>query len=178
MRQVQQGQVEQLGPLFERHHVKLFNFFLRLTGQRAVSEDLVQDVFFRMLKYRKSFAARRPFRPWMYQVARNALMDQRHRSNGCSPEEESNAAEDMPSQEPTPDFQVMRGQELELLQEALARLPLEKREVLVLSRLQNLRCEEIAAIVRCEVGAVRVRIHRALQDLKAIVSQLLEGKPL
>ncbi len=45
MEDVRDGKVERLAVLFERHHVPLFNFFLRLTGTRSISEDLVQDVF-------------------------------------------------------------------------------------------------------------------------------------
>ena len=52
---VRDGDVGKLGLLFERHHQTLFSFFCRLTGNRAIAEDLVQDVFFRVLKYRKSF---------------------------------------------------------------------------------------------------------------------------
>lgn len=50
MAQVRDGRVERLAVVFERHHLHLFNFFLRLTGQRGASEDLVQDVFLRLLR--------------------------------------------------------------------------------------------------------------------------------
>lgn len=55
MAQVRDGRVEMLAILFERHHVRLFNFFLRLTASRSASEDLVQEVFLRMLKYRHTY---------------------------------------------------------------------------------------------------------------------------
>ena len=58
---VREGDLVQLGVLFERHHVGLFNFYLRLTGNRQLSEDLVQEAFIRILKYRKSF--RQPGEP-------------------------------------------------------------------------------------------------------------------
>jgi hypothetical protein len=58
---VRDGDLVQLGVLFERHHLHLFNFFLRLTGSRQLSGDLVQEAFIRILKYRKSF--RLPGRP-------------------------------------------------------------------------------------------------------------------
>jgi RNA polymerase sigma-70 factor (ECF subfamily) len=50
MEQVSAGKVEKLAILFEKHHVRLYNFFLRLTGRRNISEDLVQEVFIRILK--------------------------------------------------------------------------------------------------------------------------------
>src|ERR1051326_3831130 len=69
MSQVRSGVGEMLGVLFERYHVPLFNFYLKLTGDRPVSEDLVQEVFFRILKYRHSYRADTAFRAWMYQIA-------------------------------------------------------------------------------------------------------------
>src|SRR5258708_35075895 len=73
---VRDGDVERIGVLFDRHHRMLFNFFLRLTANRGLSEDLVQEVFFRMLKYRHTFQAGTNFTAWMYQIARNAQIDQ------------------------------------------------------------------------------------------------------
>ena len=50
---VRDGDVEKLGVLFEKHHKRLYNYFLLETKNRQVSEDLEQDVFYRMLKYRQ-----------------------------------------------------------------------------------------------------------------------------
>ena len=75
MAEVRDGEVEKLGVLFERHHQPLFNFFVRQTGHREFSDDLVQEVFFRMLKYRHTFQPQNQFRSWMFQVARNVHFD-------------------------------------------------------------------------------------------------------
>jgi RNA polymerase sigma factor (sigma-70 family) len=180
MSQVRRGQVENMGQLFDRHHVKLYNFFLRLTGDGTASEDMVQEVFFRMLKYRHSFRDGSPFAAWMYQIARHVQWDdlRRHVPETSRDQEGSEAWPDMISPEPTPDAQVSQQQEIELLRRALARLPLDKREVLVMSRFQELSCEQIAQVVRCDVGTVRVRIHRALRDLKAILGRLMGEKTI
>ncbi len=75
MAQVREGRVEMLAILFERHHVRLFNFFLRLTAERSLSEDLVQEVFLRILKYRHTYRGDSKFTTWMYQIGRNAHID-------------------------------------------------------------------------------------------------------
>src|SRR5215510_2868326 len=72
---VRAGDVSQLGLLFDRHHRALFDFFARMTGSRAIAEDLVQDVFFRILKYRATFRADSRFKAWMFHIARNARVD-------------------------------------------------------------------------------------------------------
>ncbi len=65
-----------------------------------------------------------------------------------------------------------RQQESILLDRALMQLPEEKRELLIMSRLQELKHEEIAGLLGCEVGTVKVRVHRALQELKEVFHRL------
>ena len=79
MLRVRDGEVEKLGILYERYRDPLFNFFVRVTGSLSLSEDLVHDVFLRMLKYRHTFETGKEFRTWMYQVARNAQRDSWHK---------------------------------------------------------------------------------------------------
>jgi RNA polymerase sigma-70 factor (ECF subfamily) len=66
----------------------------------------------------------------------------------------------------------MDADDLELLRVALARMPLEHREVLVLSRLQNVEHKEIARLFDTSVGAVKVRVHRALKELRDVYFKL------
>ena len=75
MFQVKDGDLARLGILFERHHKILYNFFLRLTGNREASEDLLQEVFLRMLKYRNTYKGSSEFTTWMFQIARNSRAD-------------------------------------------------------------------------------------------------------
>ena len=75
MGRVRDGEVALLGELFERHHQRLFHFFLRLARSRQAAEDLVQEVFVRMLKYRHTFRSESEFVPWMFTLARNAATD-------------------------------------------------------------------------------------------------------
>ncbi|HEY2548599.1 MAG TPA: sigma-70 family RNA polymerase sigma factor, partial [Candidatus Acidoferrum sp.] len=75
MLEVRNGSGETLGVLFDRYHSPLFNFYSKLTGDRTLSDDLVQEVFLRILKYRLSYEPGTPFRAWIYQIARNARVD-------------------------------------------------------------------------------------------------------
>ena len=170
MAQVRNGVGEMLGVLFERYHLALFNFYYKLTGERALSEDLVQEVFFRILKYRHSYKPETAFRAWMYQIARNARVDHfRKKRPETSWEPEMSPAV-------TPDDPAQQKQENALLHAALMELTDDKREVLVLSRFQDLKYEDIAKMMGCEVNTVKVRVHRALQDLREIFHALQSGK--
>ncbi len=167
---VRQGDLRGLGQLFERHHVHLYNFVLRLTGDRPHSEDLVQEVFFRILRYRQTYRDGTSFTTWMYQIARNARVDAlRKKRPEIGVELETISPADG---RPTPAARAESTQQEELLRRSLALLPEEKRELLVLSRYQNLRHEQIAELLHCEVSTVKVRVFRAVQELKKIFNSL------
>ena len=140
MLQVRDGAGETLGVLFDRYQTPLFNFYSKLTGDRTLSEDLVQEVFLRILKYRQSYSPGTPFRAWVYQIARNARIDHFRKF----PPQTTLKLEMLPPVLPTDSAQE---QEIELLQRALQQLPEEKREILLLSRFQELKYEEIASLL-------------------------------
>ena len=163
MREVQSGNVAKLAVLFDRHSRKLFHYFLHLTSSRTTSEDLVQEVFFRILKYRHTYQPEMSFRAWMYQIGRNAWMD--HASRWKAESGRLEDAGEVISADAAPDRQYQNAQEKKLLYRALADLPQSKREVLVMSRFLDLKYEEIASVLNCQPGAVKVRVYRALREL-------------
>lgn len=166
---VQAGETAQLAVLFERHHLTVFRYLLHLTRNRALSEDLGQEVFFRVLKYAASFDSSLSFPLWLHRLARNAYLDWLHKHRF---EMDGTPIPDVQSSEPIAEEALARKQDVLLLEEALKSLPQEKREVLVLSRYQNLRYDEIASLLKCEVGTVKVRVHRALKDLRGKFCEL------
>ena len=173
MLQVRDGVGEMLGVLFARYQSPLFNFYCKMTGDRTVSEDLVQDVFYRILKYRGTYQAGTPFRTWMYHIARNARIDQVKKQRPNLHEEWK--PESTPSPAVTPNDPVQAKREQELLHRALMQLPEDKREVLILSRFQEMKYEQIAEVMGIEVGTVKVRVFRALQQLREVYQQLERG---
>jgi RNA polymerase sigma factor (sigma-70 family) len=171
MLQVRNGEVEMLGVLFDRYQTPLYNFYAKMTQDRGVSEDLVQEVFLRILRYRQTYRPGTAFRTWMYQIARNTRLDQVRKTRPEAPFVSEPAAASSLSDS------AQQQQEAATLQRALMQLPEDKRELLVLSRFQELRYDEIARLLGCEVGAVKVRVHRALRQLREIFLQLEKGAP-
>jgi RNA polymerase sigma-70 factor (ECF subfamily) len=163
MLEVRAGDVSKLETLFERYHRPLFRYFLHLTARRSTAEDLVQEVFFRILKYRHTYQGAASFRAWMYRVARNVHHDQAVRHTAEVPLGEE--VLEVQGHDAPPDRQAQNRQEAVLLRRALAAMPPDKREVLVMSRFLDLKYDEIASILECEVGTVKVRVYRALRDL-------------
>ncbi len=165
MLEVSRGEVRKLGLLFDRYHRKLFDFFIRMTGSREVSEDLVQDVFFRILKYRGTFRPGSRFTTWMYHIARNARIDHLHKHKREYYFEDTLLEAMSPSVAPE---DLGKKQQAVMLRRALGQLPEEKREVLILSRFQNMKYDQIGEIMGCDTGTVKVRVFRAVQELRKV----------
>jgi RNA polymerase sigma-70 factor (ECF subfamily) len=176
MLKVRDGEVGKLGILFERHHIALYNYFVKLTGKPQASEDLVQEVFLRMLKYRQGYRGESPFTVWMYRIARNAWVDHSKKFKREVAFDEE--AHDLVSDDPTPSEHLEETQETAQIRLALSKLPAEKREVLVLSRYQNMKYEEIAELLGCAVGTVKARVHRAIKDLREVFLELSKENAL
>ncbi len=169
---VQQGEVGKMGVLFERHHARIYNFCHRMTGSQAASEDLVQEAFMRALKYSRTFRGDADFLPWLYRLARNVCNDyfeknQRLPLTGDQLPEEA-------STEPSALDSAQAREQICLLRQALLRLPVERREVLILSRFEFRNYEEIAGLLGCSVGAVKVRVHRAMNQLRDTYRAMLK----
>ncbi len=177
MMAVLDGDVAQLGVLFERYHRQLFNFLFRLTGNRFLSEDLVQEVFVRILKYRHSYQDKNQFVPWMFQIARNARVDYARRSP-CEAVDLEDHAHRFICPLPRPDETVEKREEMSLMLDALAALPVERREVLLLRGFHGLKFEEIAMALNCSVNTIKGRAFTAIRELRTAMDQLKREKTL
>ena len=168
---VREGDIHQLEVLFERYREQLYDFFGRLTGDRGISEDLVQDVFVRILKYRASYRESNRFITWMYQVARNSRSDyfKKHKPAPAASLPTTSAL--------TPSRQFEESEERALLERALMQISDGNRELLVLLRYQEMRYEDIAELLGIEVNAVRTRVHRAMKELRDIFMKLRTKEP-
>lgn len=164
---VKEGHLSELTALFDRYQVSLYNFFLRLTGDRAVSQDLTQNLFYRLIRYRQSYQpAHGSFRSWIYRMARNVHFD------FCKQQQKMPGRQADPAaiEEQLADHQATGYTQDQYLRldEALQGLDPDQREVLVLSRYQGLKYEEIARIRESSVAAVKVQVYRALQRLRTL----------
>lgn len=157
---MQQGDRDAVGQLFDRHYDELFAFAARMLGDSHTAADAVQEAFLRVLRYGGSFGGRSSFRTWMLRVVRNVCLDlvtERRRRR--------RAAEVLPPREPTP-APTEPDPRLSRLRTALEALPATRREVLVLRRFHGLSYAEIGELCGISEGAARVRVHRALRQLK------------
>src|SRR5438132_12601466 len=178
MARVSAGEIPQLAVLFERHHRSLFRYFVSMNRDRELAQDLVQDVFLRILRYRRTYDARQSFTAWMYQIARNAGVDQARKrpAEVVDIQDFSERQMEPRSSESGPEELAAQGQNLRILERALDQLADDKREILLLARYQEMKYEDISAVLGCEVNTVKVRVYRAMRALEQIYFSLEKEK--
>ena len=152
------------------HQTSLYAFLYRMTGDRYLAEDLMQETFVRALQASKRYKPQGRLASWLFGIAANLTRDhwrkQRNRhsvplSVGC----------DQASKDSTED-EVLACSEAERLRSALLNLPLEQRAPLVLFYYHDLSYEDISKCLVVPIGTVRSRIHHG----KTRIKQLLEGR--
>jgi RNA polymerase sigma-70 factor (ECF subfamily) len=174
---VADGDASCLGTLFERHHRGIYQYCLQLTRSPAISEDLVQDVFLKLLQKAGSYRGEGSCKAWIFNIARNVTFDYLRRADRrvTSDEDEEGAVHlvDHRSTE-----QVAAGeQNLRLVARALAEIPAAAREVIWLGRFVFEDYDELARALGCTASAARVRMHRAMQQLNSTFTRM-NGVPI
>jgi RNA polymerase sigma-70 factor (ECF subfamily) len=160
-----------LAALVETYSLLLFRVAHSVLRSRAEAEDVVQDVFVRVLEHRRSLTAVRDMRVWLVRVAWNLAIDRRRRIRPEQFDEgfaESLVARSLPADEALKEAQRLRS----VLRE-LERLPKAERDVLLLSVLEELGTAEMAEVVGRSESAVRALLFRARTRLR---ERLEEGE--
>jgi RNA polymerase sigma-70 factor (ECF subfamily) len=141
-----------------------------LTGNRVASEDLVQEVFVRILKYRETYRETNRFMTWMYQIGRNARADylRKHRLIPDEVTTFGSSEHDIT----TPSRQLEENEEKTLLQCALMQMSESNRELLILVRYQEMKYVDIAELLGIEASMVKSRVHRAMKELREVFFNL------
>ena len=161
---------EALGAVYDALSPELFRFAYRLLGDSQVAEDVVAETFSRLLKaVRQGGGPEVYLRAYLYRVAHNLAMDH-HRAATPLPLDEADprlTVDAPPEPADLRDRQAAR--------EALWRLTADQRQVIVLKFYQGLDNEEVAAVLKKPVGAVKSLQHRALDSMRRMLAARMEG---
>lgn len=171
MEKVRDGDLDKLGLLFQRYKRPLYGFFYGMNKDQELSEDLVQNTFFRIIKYRHLFRGDGDFKTWMFHIARNVSHDH-FRKNKMNIKESVEKWQERLGHDENQSTEMQHHEAQQMLSMAMDKLPTEKREVLLLSKYQEKKYKEIGEILGCSEGAVKVKVFRALQELKVVYRQL------
>jgi RNA polymerase sigma-70 factor (ECF subfamily) len=176
------GHEAALNDLMARHAEKLFHYLLRSLQDENDAADLAQETFVKLYQNRAKYNRAQKLSTWLYAIASNLVRDRyrwrsRHPQVSLDAESEQTGAsfkENLTGADPGPDTTLQTEERAEAVRKAVASLPEELRQPLILSIYQELPQAEIAAILKCTTKAVETRIYRARHQLRANLEALLE----
>ncbi|PRX57161.1 RNA polymerase sigma factor [Flagellimonas meridianipacifica] len=159
MQKVAQGNLDLLKLLFDRHHKHVYNFLYKMSGDRMLSEDLTQDVFYKVIKYRGTYK-NGSYVSWLFTIARNSLKT--HFTRNQHNHDDIEVLE----YKPVESENITAQEDYSHLQNVLNQLDPSDRELIILNRFKEVKYEELAEIVGSTPGAVKTRVCRVLKKVK------------
>ncbi len=171
------GRDSAMNGIMRRWQDRLIGFLIRMVGDHTTACDLAQETFVRLYRHRASYNPHQSFSTWIFTIAAN-LARNHHRWSKRHPEALTDpqeiAAGSPPDGAPDPHARAAAREKLAAVQRAMAALPSEQREVLVLSVYEHLSQEEIADITDSTAKAVELRLYRARKTLRETLEAHLE----
>jgi RNA polymerase sigma-70 factor (ECF subfamily) len=184
MRRFQKGDARAFEGLLARHRVPVYNFCLRMLGERTVAEDAMQEVFLRIVRAAKEWERQAKFTTWLYTIARNHCIDALRKASY-----RKTASLDQPLKGEDGEDGVALGERVaddesispdrgadslrlrQTLARAIAALPEEQREVFVMREHAGMPFKEIAAVVGVPENTVKSRMRYALEHLREALAK-------
>ncbi len=179
------GDIDAFETLFQRYRGPVFNYIHGLISHREAVEDIFQDTFLRLLKSMKRYRACDRFVSYLYRIAYSAAMDYLRKKGSMK---EHSIVEYEEKGIPFPDCAgnpgnatehvAERNMEREAVRKAIAAIPLEQRQVLLLREYGGLSFKEISDLVGCPLNTALGRMHYAIRNLrKALETAVQEREP-
>ena len=160
MHDVAAGNLDAMAFIFERYHLRIYNFLYQMIRDKAVAEDITQNVFYKAIRYRTSYKGGQ-FVSWIFKITRNLMssyFQEKQRSYNTVKVDELIEVIENNSRDST--------EEVAHLHSVLNTLNESDRELIVMNRLQEMNYNIIAKITDSTEGAVKVKVHRIIKKLR------------
>ena len=175
------GHEAALSALMERHAGALFGFLCRFVRDEDAANDLAQETFFRVYQHRAGFRPEQKFSTWLFTIggnlARNHLRSRARRPEvpleTSGDDDRPGVGDTLPATGKSPDEQAECAEKQAAVRDAVADLPDDLREAIVLCELEDRSLAEAAGILATTVKAVESRLYRARQQLRTRLSRWL-----
>ena len=177
------GDTEAFSVLVGRYEKELYHYLVNFTGQPSVAEEAFQEAFLQVHLVADRFEQSRKFRPWLYTIAVNKARDIL-RARGRRPSMQITAVDDDSSEgelwahllreEETPETLFDQKLVAQQVQEAIAQMPSNLKEILLLAYFKQIAYKEIAEVIGVPLGTVKSRLHAAVKSFSKLYNELLE----
>lgn len=178
IRGAQQGDGASLDWLIEHFASRIYGFLYRMTGSQPDAEDLMQEVFVRLVRMIGVYQHDGRFEAWIFRIAANLARDRLRRlrrgprfvGSLPAPDEGENTCGAHPVSEPAVDAGLLHAEEMSELGIALAKLPDAERETVMLRHFSQMSYKEIAEATGVPLGTALARGHRGLNRLRQLMT--------
>lgn len=160
------GEIGKASILFDRYHVNVYSYLLKVNRNKMLAEDLTQNVFEKMIKYRASFDGKKSFKAWLFTIVRNTNIDH-HRKRKYDSLDDSYLEVQSCDGDAQNQLEVREGKDQ--LMKAINMLPPDEKEILILSKFEKLKYSEISKITGYTESALKVKAHRSIKKLRNIL---------
>jgi len=188
MLRFQTGDLEAFQQLFHKYSPSVVNFAFHFLGTRARAEEIAQEVFLQVYRWQKRYEPKAKFSTWLFKIANNHCLNEVRKSEYRVTRESLDLPADPEGEERTrdlPDTNPGKGEDVLAAKEAadkidtiLRRVPESQRTALMLSRLEGMSYQEVAAVLGCTEKAVKSLVFRATQSLKEGLRDILDSYDL
>ncbi|PWU24528.1 MAG: RNA polymerase subunit sigma-24 [Candidatus Rokuibacteriota bacterium] len=168
LRRAQRGDERAFSIIVRSYEGPVFNYVLRLVGDRVLAEDLTQEIFLRVFQGLPRFSLRCQFTTWLFQVAKNRVLDEL-RANERRPRSFL-ALEDLPPLEVL-DAPLERVETIEAVWRAVEHLPVDLKMALLLRDVVGLSYAEIADSLEITLATVKWRIYKAREEVQLALAR-------
>ena len=168
LRKAQKGDERAFAIILRTYETPVYNYVLRLTGDKVLAEDLTQEVFLRVYQGLPRFSARCKFTTWLFQVTKNRVLDEL-RAKERRPVAPANL-DDLPQLEVV-DQPVERVETIDALWRAIEVLPVDLKMALLLRDVVGLSYNEIADSLEITLATVKWRIFKAREDVQVALAR-------
>jgi RNA polymerase sigma-70 factor (ECF subfamily) len=181
MLRVREGDDTSFALLLERHRGSVVSFLDRMVQNRAISEELAQEVFLRVYRSRQTYEPSAKFTTWLFRIAThlalNWIRDGRNerQQESLNGELAQGLERQVPDRRRSIEQELVYEVKLEEIRQAIGALPEKQRAAVLMHKYEGLDYSQIAAALRCSESAVKSLLFRAYETLRARLAHMAPG---
>ncbi|MDZ5471159.1 RNA polymerase sigma factor SigX (plasmid) [Bacillus sp. 31A1R] len=163
--------------LYSKYHHDIFQFLFYMVKNREQAEDLVQEVYIRVLKSYKQFEGKSSEKTWLFSIARNVAIDSFRKQKGWKQrimEKFDWSTQQVKDDNPIPEEIALRKEEYQLIYKCLDHCTVDQKMVVIMRYIQDLSIAETAETLGWTESKVKTTQHRALKVLKKEMAEMME----
>ncbi|MBY0147259.1 RNA polymerase sigma factor SigX [Neobacillus niacini] len=162
--------------LYKKYHHQLFNFLFYMVQSKEQAEDLVQEVYIRVLKSYQHFKGESSEKTWLIAIARNVAIDFFRKQKGINQrliKKVEMIHLPIKDESPLPEEIVFQSEEKRLMYRCLEKCTIDQRSVIILRYIQELSILETAEVLGWKESKVKTTQHRAIKQLRTLMDEIL-----